>query len=193
MPRPREFDYDEVLDRAMQRFWGHGYEATSVQDLVQVMGINRASIYNTFGDKRRLYLAVLERYQNQVVAGWLDQLDNADDPRVAIRSIFEAAVESSILDAERRGCLIVNAAVEMAPRDSGVDAYITRNLSAIEEGFYRALCQAQQRGEVDKARDVRALARFLVNNLEGLFVLARATPDRPLLDDIVSVTLSILG
>ena len=192
MARPKAFDEDIALEKALQAFWFRGYQATSIQDLTHEMSINRASLYNTYGDKHALYVAALDRYSDRMISGWMKTLTCSHSPRAAIRQIFQDAVVNSINDEQRRGCLIVNAAVELSAHDAEVDNRVARNLNQLEEAFHDALCRLQQAGGIHQGRDIRALARFLVNNLEGLFVMAKATPDRELLQDIAAVTLSIL-
>ena len=175
----------------MNLFWCHGYEATSIQDLVEGMGINRSSLYGTFGDKHALYLAALERYQAIVGAQFLTILEQPGSAKAAIRRVFESVVEESLADGLHRGCLMTNSAVERAPHDADIAARIAANVDGTEAAFYRALSRAQAAGEIDSG-DPRARARFLVNALHGLRVMAKATADRAVLEDVAAVTLSVL-
>lgn len=192
MARPQQFERETVLDRAMQTFWCQGYHATSVQDLVDAMGINRGSLYHAFGDKHGLFMAVLDHYGGAVRDRWLAELDRPGSARGAISRFFARLGDFAAADRRRRGCLMCNSAVELAPHDPEVAAKLTAGFAAIEAGFLRALMRARRQGEIGEGRDLRALARFLTASLQGLLVIAKAVPDRALLEDMVDQILSVL-
>src|SRR6266852_3503577 len=116
--RPKEFEHDVVLDRAMHVFWSRGYEATSIQLLVDRMGIQRGSLYDTFGDKRALFFAAITHYDRVVTARLLAALDAASG-KDAIRRFFRLKVELALEPRRPRGCLVTNSAAELASRDRG--------------------------------------------------------------------------
>src|ERR1700757_455817 len=118
MARPREFSEEAVLDAAVQCFWAHGYEATSVRDLIEKTGITGASLYNAFGDKRSLYQRALDRYVEDNVADRLKRCEQLP-PREAISAFFAEIVRRSLEDQDRKGCMLVNAALDVAPHDPG--------------------------------------------------------------------------
>ena len=190
--RPKEFERDVVLDRAMRVFWSRGYEATSVQHLVDRMGIQRGSLYSAFGDKRALFFAAIDRYDRVVTAKLLAALDGPASGKDAIRGFFELKIELSLQPRRPRGCLVTNSAAELASRDRGTATRVGAVLAKIEAAFLRAVVRAQQAGEVDRARDARALARFLTSSTQGLSVMAKTIPERAVLEDIVDVVLSAL-
>lgn len=101
--RPKEFDRDTVLDKAMELFWRQGYQGTSIQALVEHVGINRASLYATFGDKHRLYLEAMDRYLDRIVAERLEIVQRPRATKEAIRQFFVEVIEFAVSDAERRG------------------------------------------------------------------------------------------
>lgn len=190
MPRTKKFRPEEALDAAMQLFWRKGYGATSMRDLLDGMGIGRGSFYDTFGDKHALFLAALDRFE-EARTGWIgDAL--AGSGMAGIEKVFRRTVEGMTGSEPRRGCLLANTAVELAPRDPEVAEKISRHVRRTEEAFAGALARAQERGEVREERDPRALARFLVSNLHGLRVLARAGSDRRTLEDAARVALEAL-
>jgi len=191
MARTKEFDPDVALDRAMHLFWRQGYEATSIQDLVEHMGIGRGSLYDTFGDKHALYLAALDRYCATVGAGFLAPLDAPIPVRAALRLVFDGAVATALAEG-RHGCLLANGALELASRDTDTRCRVEASLRGAEDAIGRALARAQATGELAAGRDPRALARYLVNALQGLRVTAKVTDDRETLEDIARVTLSAL-
>lgn len=192
MARPRSFDRDEVLDRALETFWDQGYEATSVQDLVDAMGISRASLYNTFGGKHALYVDVLRRYEHEWVRRLLDTLRSNDAPRGSIRTLLERVADEAAACPKRGSCLLTNSATELAHRDDETADHVRSNFERIEDAFEDVLRQGQRDGSIDASADVRAQSRFLVNTLQGMRVLAKTCPDRDALQDVVEVALDAL-
>lgn len=174
MPRPKEFDPDQALDRAVELFWRKGYEATSVQDLVETLGINRSSLYGTFGDKHALYLAAIDRYCQGVVDPAVAELDRASSPLDAIRRQFLAIPARAAKRGGRRGCLLCNAAVERAPADADVQSEVLGGLTRLGAAFRRALARARAAGEISTSIEPRALADYLLAGYFGLVVLAKA-------------------
>lgn len=137
MARPREFDEHAVLDAAVHRFWVHGYEATSVRELAQSMGITGASLYNAFGDKRSLFRKALAHYVAQSFGDRVSRFEHLP-PKDAITSFFQEIVERSISDKDRKGCLLVNSALEVAPHDPEFQETIAGVLVQVEA--FSTLC-----------------------------------------------------
>ena len=192
MARPKEFDYTTVLDKAVTVFWQHGYEATSIEDLIKHMGIHRGSLYDTFGNKQQLFLAILDRYGQVVVEKLLSILKTSGSPKAAIRQFFSTVIEHIVTAGPLRGCLITNSAVSTALNDPLIAKKVETVLTSIEEGFYISLVQAQKLHELSPGQDPRALARYFTSSLQGLLVMGRVQPDRAKLYDIVSMQLLIL-
>ena len=192
MARHKEFDRDEALRRAMEVFWSRGYEATSVGDLVEHMGINRQSLYDTFGDKHSLYLAALDRYREVEGRRMFELLERPGPVKRALRELFEGVVVCSLGGGERRGCFVGNATSELAGRCKATAEKACGQMAAAEEALYRALVRGRKAGEIKGARDLRAVARFLYSSLQGLQLMSKATRDRKTLEDVVRVTLSVL-
>lgn len=193
MARPRAFDENEVLDAAIHCFWARGYEATSVRDLASSMGLTGASLYNAFGDKHALYERALERYVNESVADRIRRLeDPAIAPRAAIGAFFDEVIERSLNDPEMKGCMLVNAAVELGPHDPDMRAAAGRTLGEIE-GFFRGRVAAGQRdGAISAHEPAEDLARMLLGLLLGIRVLARIRPERALLEGVLRPALAAL-
>ncbi len=176
----------------MELFWSRGYEATSMRDLLGGMGIGRGSFYATFGDKRSLFLAALDRFE-ETRTGWAVEVLQGSEPALAgIEEVFRRTVENLTGHEPRRGCLLANSAVELAPHDTEIRERIAGYVQRLEAAFEGALARARRNGEIPGDRDTRALARFLVNNLHGLRVLARAGADRETLKDAARVALDAL-
>jgi TetR/AcrR family transcriptional repressor of nem operon len=187
MGRPRAFDREKALDRAMEVFWARGYERTSVQDLTESMGIQRGSLYAAFGDKRNLFLESLERYEERFYLEMQELLD-APSAGEGIRRVFLKVVSDCACGGGGRGCLVTNTAAALAEDDAEIAARVRANLRRIEDAFEAAL-----RRDSEGGRDPRAVARFLTNSLQGLRVLSKCGVDLDVLHDVVEVTLSVLN
>jgi len=180
MSRQREFDETEVLDRAVACFWQGGYQATSVRDLASRMAITGTSLYNAFADKRSLFRRALEHYLAESRQR-RDALEAALPPKEAIRRFLAGAVERSLEDDERRGCFLINSALDVAPHDGELGAFIARLLR-----------RAQQDGSVPARHDPDDIARLLLAVVIGIRVLARARPERALLEGLLRPALALL-
>lgn len=191
MARPCEFDENDVLDKAMHTFWLHGYDGTSLEDLLAATGIARQSLYNRFGDKRALFIKALRRYHASGSDKLKPLFEQIRPVQQAFRSLFESA-SSENDDAKRMGCFMINAAMEMARHDVEIADIVTRNQRGFEDLFVTALEAGRLRGELPADFDCRATGRFLVGAFFGLKVLAKSDPSSPLLPDMVRVTLSVL-
>jgi TetR/AcrR family transcriptional repressor of nem operon len=191
MARQKEFNQDEVLQKAMEVFWRRGYEAASIQDLVQHMGINRQSMYDTFGDKHALFLQALDRYREIQSRRVFEILDRPGSVKKNVRLLFEEAVERALSEEGRRGCFVGNATSELAGRCKETAMRTCKSMASAEKTFQRALMRGTEQGEF-RIRDTRAVARFFYCVLQGLVLTAKASRDRKLLNDVVKVTLSVL-
>lgn len=192
MPRKKEFDEFEVLQRAMEIFWLKGYEATSVQDLVEQMGINRGSLYGTFSDKRALFLAAIQYYDQTVVTSVVQILHSPGSARRAIVDYIRGVAERAAENTDREGCFLTNAAVEVAPKDKEAEERLAASLQRIEAAFYDALVAARAKGEIRTRRDLRDLARFLTSSIQGIRVMARVNRDRRSLMAIADIIIASL-
>jgi TetR/AcrR family transcriptional repressor of nem operon len=166
----------------MNQFWRHGYQATSVRDLTSAMSMTGASLYNAFGDKRSLFRHCLDTYLDTYARRRIAELDASEDPLDGIRSFFDGLVAASLND--RRGCLLVNSAMEIAPWDLEFAELIEASLREIEDGFYRALERIPTGPHHQCSRDTRATARLLLSAVITLRVLARAGGNRDRLGSI---------
>lgn len=193
MARSKAFDPDVALRKAMQLFWRQGYEATSVDDLVHAMGVNRASLYATFGDKRTLFRLALERYIATVLAPRLDATESASSALAGLRGLLGELIAFAAGDPQRRGCLAVNAACELAGRDPEVTALLKGQAETLETRLARVIARAQANGELPRGRDPTALARLLASVIDGLRVRSKLAPDRAALESIAETAIAALG
>lgn len=193
MARPKTFDRTQMLDKAVELFWDRGYEATSINDLLDHLGIRRQSLYDTFGDKHALFLEALKRYdERQNSVSVIGILEGPGSGKEVIERVFHTAVQILKQTKPPRGCLIVNTMVELAPHDEEVARWIAERVAQTQQAFYRALTRAYEEGELQAQHDLLALARFLTAALQGLNLTARANGDPDQLQDIANVALSVL-
>jgi len=192
MARPRTFEEATALDAAMNCFWQRGYEATSVRDLASAMEIGGTSLYNAFGDKRTLFVRALERYMDGATRERIARLEQTLPPKQAIRRFIGDIIECSVNDRDRRGCFLINSALEVAPHDPELGEEIARRLSEIEGFFRRTIKAGQADGSIARERNAQDLARLLLGVLLGIRVLARSKPERALLEGVARPALALL-
>jgi TetR/AcrR family transcriptional repressor of nem operon len=186
VPRPRQFDPEEVIDRSMREFWERGYRETSVDDLVEVTGVRPGSLYHAFpGGKRGLFLRTLERYSRLVVPEKLGALESADAGLTELQAYFDGLVEDLTTREGRMGCLMVNSTMELAAEDSEVGEVVRNHMARLERNAERALRNAKRRGEVPQRVDPRAKAAQLMATGMGLMVVGKTDPGRKVLRTIV--------
>lgn len=187
MPRPRQFEPNHVLEKAMQRFWERGYRATSVEDLVKATGVHPGSLYGAFrGGKRALFLGSLERYSKLVVPQKLGELEGPDASIAQIRAYFDGLVEDLLTPEGRQGCLLVNSAIELAAQDGEVAAVVRGHHLRLERSFTAALRTARRRHEIPTSVDPLGAARLFVATSQGLMVIGKTNPDEEVLRVIVA-------
>ena len=188
MARQKEFNPDQIINKALALFRLRGYEATSVNELVQHLGIGRGSLYNTFGNKHALYLAALDRYLEQSEeAPMLTSPLNAKD---AISAILFQQVSQALEDAPLGGCFFVNSAVELAAHDADVASRVKNNLATGEEAFYQLLSHDPTLAL--SAAERRQFAQFFINTVLGVRLMAKTNPDRTMLMNVVTTALRVL-
>jgi TetR/AcrR family transcriptional repressor of nem operon len=192
MARPREFDVDQVLDRATELFWTKGYEETSMRDLEEGLGVGRQSLYSTFGDKRELFLAALDRYA-ALQRVRIEPLLAPDAGLPAIRAYFASVFSPSSCTEPRRSCMMLNSVVEFGQADPDVARRYVANQEHLVGAFRHALAGAVRKGELPSSIDQNALALFLVSQMYGLVVLSKGGAPPATLERVVATALSALG
>ena len=171
--RTREFDTDRTLEKAMTLFWEKGFEATSIQDLVEKTGVSRFGLYAEWGDKRGLFLAALDRYRDSVVRAALCDLEADGAGLLDVQAYFDRLIAASSRRIGRRGCLMTNSAIEQSP-DAATTMRVRDHLERMERAFGRALEAERKRGRLRGEADPAELARFLTGVAQGLGVMLRA-------------------
>lgn len=190
MARSKEFDEKEVLRKAMELFWEQGYEKTSMQDLVDHMGIHRRSIYDTFGDKRSLFLASLHHYEELIVNEMESIISSTSSIKQVIRDVFIFVLNS--IEQYPKGCLSVNAAIELSLLDKEIGRIVTKMFNRTEDMFNNLIKRGQTSGEISKEIDSDNISRFLHNNLVGIRVLIKTNYSKKELEGIITLALSVL-
>jgi len=189
--RPRGFDENTALDAATLRFWAEGYAATSMRDLGDAMGLGQASVYNAFGGKRTLFTRCLDRYLDANMRARIVRLEQSLPPRQAIETFLLEIVERSL--ESRLGCMLANAALEVAPHDPGIAGVVAERMGELEAFFRRCALAGQRDGTIPHDIDPGDAARSLLITVMGLRVLARGYPDRAVLEGAVRHALRMLG
>lgn len=192
MSRPRQFDAQQVARRVRDRFWAHGYHATSLDDLLAVSGLSKSSLYASFGGKRELVLAAIADYRQAMLDGPLAPLLRPDAGRREIEATLRTIASLALTPDGQRGCFVNNCLAELAPHDDAVLEATRGMRDAIEAAFERAVARDQAAGAIAARETPQALARFLVNTLTGLNLASKARPEAAVLDDIVRVALRAL-
>ncbi|HEX3397580.1 MAG TPA: TetR/AcrR family transcriptional regulator [Steroidobacteraceae bacterium] len=173
MVRPREFDRDEALDRAMREFWAKGYAATSTEDLLAAMKIGRQSLYNAFGDKRKIYLEALEHYQRASTAGHLERLNSCASPLGGIEALLVGLIAEDD-NVRALGCMGVSAIGEFGAADPELVMLRSHVGSRLFKRLTERIREAQSRGEVDPSINSREAAAFVQMTMQGIQLGARA-------------------
>ena len=171
--RPREFDRDEALDKAILVFSAHGYSATSITDLTSALNLTAGSIYKAFKDKRGLFEAALERYLKQRASRLENKLRGAETGRERVEAILMTYAENSYGESGRRGCLIVGSAIELASSDDAMAKRITQVFEAHEKRLVRFIGEGQKDGSISTGTDPATLARLLLCITQGMRVLGK--------------------
>lgn len=190
MARSKEFEENEVLLKAMHLFWEQGYEKTSLQDLVEHMGIHRRSLYDTFGDKHTLFIKTMERYAKLTDATLKAEAQRGRTAKESIRLIFDYLIETK--GEQPIGCFFVNSATELAYRDPAVSELTNEGFSKEEQLLEELIQQGQQAGEISTYQEPSLLASSLHTTMIGIRVLRRASADKKKLHQIANVSMSIL-
>jgi TetR/AcrR family transcriptional regulator, transcriptional repressor for nem operon len=189
MARTRGFDEQQALDGAMELFWDQGYGAASIDRLLDATDLSKSSFYETFGNKRDLLLATLERYQVHFIDVLIEPLRRQDAGRDEIVEVLRRTVAHALSPAGEKGCFVNNCLVEMGPHDAAVRDAARAVRDHLEDAFVAAVASGQRNGSIASREKPRALGRFLINTVSGINVAAKWRPGRPALDDIVRVAL----
>jgi len=192
MARTKDFDENEVLAKAIQIFWHKGYNGTSMQDLVDGLGISRSSLYDTYTDKHTLFVKALETYQTSGSSKVQKIVNSEGAAKDIIKKLLEFVTDELLGDKDQKGCFMVNAEVEVAPHDAEINNLVCKNDQQMEDAFYQVIKRGKESGEIKSSQDARALSRFFFNTVKGIRVTAKSTTDKSVFDDIIKLTVAVL-
>jgi TetR/AcrR family transcriptional regulator, transcriptional repressor for nem operon len=190
--RPKEFEFDEALEAALEVFWKKGYEATSLQDLIEAMDLSKSSFYQTFESKHKLLESCIKRYQEIITKELTNALESAESGRSFIEGAFNALAEKAKLPCDHKGCLIMNCANEFSQKDPAVAELISNATKKTTDIFLMAVKRAQKEGEVSSDKKPLSIARYLVSNICGVQTMIKAGANPSMIREISEVALQAL-
>ncbi len=193
MARSKEFDKDVVLEKAKQLFWQQGFHATSVQNLVDHLGINRASIYGTFGGKNKLYEAALQSYRAENLIFLKEHLAKFDSVKKSLSFLFKAAIGAAIKDKNRKGCFVINCTTEYLPKHHHIISELLDNKNTFQNLIVETLERGKASGEFSTQLEVKATAAYLFSLFSGLQITAKIAPAQEELFKSIDLGLSTLN
>ncbi len=190
--RPREFDTDQALAAAMRQFWSKGYEATSLQNLLEVMDVSKSSFYETFGSKHGLLEQCLTLYANTLITSLRDELRQAKTGLSFIEKVFKGLIDEAAAKDEKCGCLIVNTTNEMAQRDKIIAKLVANGTKSLQGVFEEAVRRGQKEGNIPLKKTPETLSNYLVSSMMGLKTMVKGGADAKTIKDICEVTITAL-
>lgn len=180
MGRPKQFDPDIAIDQAMELFWRKGYAATTPQELTEALGVGKGSLYNAFGSKRALFELALRRYRDSQSPALAEILQGPGTVKDRLRQALHFLVDLDLADPDRRGCMVVNTATELAGSDETATELVRQVFNQTEGAFRELIEEGLRSGEISSDRDPLAVGSLLLNTTIGLRVIGRVSegPDR---------------
>ncbi|QKX05556.1 TetR/AcrR family transcriptional regulator [Aquimarina sp. TRL1] len=192
MPRVKLFKEEEVLHKAVELFWKKGYHATSIQDLVTFLGINRASLYDTFGGKRSLFDKALTMYRKTNMERTRTFLHSHDQVKTGFRRLFEIVLDEAVCDSDKKGCFVVNATTELVSVDKEISEKLKDNQKTMENVFYEYLLSGVKTGEISDKKDLKTISSLIYTLMGGTQVIVKIASDKKKLQASIDMALSVL-
>ena len=193
MPRVKQFDKAEVLEKAKDLFWRQGYHATSVQNLVNHLGINRGSLYDTFGGKNELYEAAFKSYRTDNADFLQNHFDQYESVSEAVKDLLLYSAKNAMEDPDRKGCFVVNCTTEYLPHHKHFLPELLKNKSNFENTVGNALRKAVEKGEFSSKLNIAEVTSFLFTFMSGLNVIAKVEQSPQAIEDMIEVALKVLN
>ena len=184
--RPREFKTEQVLEAAMQQFWRAGYEATSLQDLLQVMHLSKSSLYQTFGSKHELFLRSIDFYQQSLVDEIYKSLSNSRTSKAFLKQLLENVIAEAA-SKKKKGCLLVNTVNELSHRDKTVSKAVLIAFRNVENVIRLAVEQGKKESTIKTAVSTETLVDYIITNISGLRTMAKSGADKSRLASVVNI------
>jgi len=192
MPRTKQFCEKETLNKAMELFWEKGFHATSVQDLVSHLGINRASLYDTYGGKEELFKRAFDLYRNNSQAYVKSLFNEGDSIKEGFKKLFNAAIDEAVADTSKKGCFVVNVTTELVPGDEKILNTLCAHKATVEQLFFSLVVEGMEKGEIDSTMDPKTIASYLFTLYSGLRVVGKLDTHRDELKRVVAAGLLVL-
>ncbi len=192
MARPKEFCEVEVLEKAIELFWKKGFHATSIGDLVDYLGVSRASLYGTYGDKQALFEKALKRYSENSKKFITDFLSKYPSPKAGLVKLFEQSITHCVSDPDSKGCFVVNTTTELMPEDQVLRSRLVENKEEFEAAIQYYLQKGVEKGEISADKNLKSIASFIFTLYSGLNVVAKINSDKEELFQMIRTGLSIL-
>lgn len=193
MARPKEFEVDEALEAALDAFWDHGYNAISLSDVMVKMGLNKGSLYNTFGNKHTLFMAALDRYEQQGLQRIQETLERLGSVKAAIQAWMLGNYANCKVDEGYRGCFHYNTILEMTSHDEAIAKQLKQYAQSLELIMQQALDRGKAEGEFASDLDSKRMAKFLMNTNAGLQVTMKLSSSKREFQSLVEIALSVLN
>ena len=193
MARTKDFDENEVLIKAINLFWHKGYNGTSMQDLVDGLGISRSSLYDTYGDKHTLFIEALNYYYKKTEACTAEHFAQNKPVKELLRTFFEKTIVNTSAEQKTKGCFLQNVTLEMVPHDKEVVAVVNQNMEDLTKIFQALISRGIKSGEIVSSQTPASLAMYLVNTTQGLITLGKTVTDKKKLRAVAEVAINALG
>lgn len=190
--RPREFDTDQALEAAMRQFWSKGYEATSLQNLLEVMEVSKSSFYETFGSKHELFEQCLTLYANTLIASLREELRQAKTGLSFIEKVLKGLINEALTKGEKCGCLMVNTTNELAQRDKIIAKLVANGTKSLQGVFEEAVKRGQKERNIPMNKAPEPLSNYLVSSMVGLKTMVKGGADAKTIKDICEITMTAL-
>ncbi|MDX1959782.1 MAG: TetR/AcrR family transcriptional regulator [Leptospiraceae bacterium] len=171
MGRKQAFANEEILEIAMKLFWVKGFHATSIDDLVHELGINRSSIYHCYGGKKELFFKALEQFKNQSFSKIKANFENTTSIKKSFLRLFESTIDFLNRDKSRNGCLLINTITELVPEDKELELFLQKNKMETEKLFIEMIEKGIQTGEFKNCKNPEGLGQILFTIHSGLGVI----------------------
>jgi TetR/AcrR family transcriptional repressor of nem operon len=192
MARNREFNTEEVLDKAIELFWNKGFNGVSTQELIDKFGISKSSMYGAFGDKIKLFIVSLERYHLQVLDHLEDRLSNCINVRNEIKEILTDVCKIKLEEGKDKGCFIVNSCIELASHNDEIASIMREHRKRLENAFVTAIKRAIQQGDISNTKNPVAISRMICNTISGIKVDTKYIKDETYFNDIINTVIEPL-
>lgn len=191
MPRTKSFDVNEAVKATMEVFWSKGYQGTSIDDLTEATGVKRQSLYNALGEKKAMFTKALLKYDREERRLGLAELESQTSGRGAIEFLFTDLVEHCSQDQNRKGCFLVNTALESC-HDEDIQQIVEGAIEDFQSFFERSLRRGQEEGAIPPSVDVTTTASGLLGTYIGIRVMARGSRSGKLIKNMAEHALRSL-